>query len=137
MLYKIILILLFIMGIYNYSMAENVALRWEAPVTNVDNTPLMDLDGFKIYYGTASGVYNTNIDVGMVVCTVVTGLTVGITYFFAATAYDVLMNESSYSNEVSKLIATNDVGVCISYSHGKQNFRQENKGISGGFGGGW
>lgn len=125
------------MGIYKQSMAESVSLRWDAPTTNVDNTPLTDLGGFKLYYGTATGVYDINIDVGTVVCTVIAGLTAGITYYFAATAYDILMNESGYSNEVNKLIATGDESICISYTHGKSS-KQQNKGMSGSnMGGGW
>ena len=94
--------------------AESVSLRWDAPTTNADSTPLTDLAGFKIYQGTASGVYGTSVDVGNIRCYIVTGLTVGITYYFAATAYNISANESDFSNEVSKLIASGDVGNCDS-----------------------
>src|SRR3972149_9643507 len=85
--------------------AESVSLRWDAPTTNTDGTPLTDLAGYNIYQGTETGVYGSSVDVGYTLCYVVTGLTAGLTYYFAATAYDVSANESNYSNERSKLIA--------------------------------
>lgn len=100
--------------------AESVSLNWDVPTTNTDYTPLTDLAGFKIYQGTATGVYGAPVDVGNVLCYIVTGLTVGITYYFAATAYDIAANESDYSNEVSKLIASGDSGVC-----GGVNYRSQ------------
>lgn len=79
-------------------------LTWTMPTTNVDNTPLTDLAGVKLYYGVASGTYTTVIDVALVTTYAVTNLTVGTTYYFVATAYDAMGNESSYSNEVFKTI---------------------------------
>jgi hypothetical protein len=58
-----------------------------------------DLLGYRLYYGTQSGVYDHIIDVGNVVTYTVTGLELGRTYFFAVTAYN--GDESGYSNEVS------------------------------------
>ena len=37
-----------------------------APSINEDGTPLTDLAGYKIYYGTASGNYTNNVDAGNV-----------------------------------------------------------------------
>jgi uncharacterized protein YjdB len=81
----------------------DATLAWNAPTTHVDGTPLTDLAGYKIYYGTASGSYTTVIDVGNVTTSVVGNLTSG-TYYFAVTAYDVYGSESGYSNEGSKVI---------------------------------
>lgn len=92
--------------------AESVSLSWDAPTTNADGTPLTDLAGYRVYYGTATGVYGTVIDVGNISCYVVSGLTVGLTYYFAATAYDTGANESDFSNEVSKAITTGMAGAC-------------------------
>ncbi len=77
-------------------------LTWNAPATNTDGTPLTDLSGYKIYYGTASGNYSQTIDVGGITSSTVSNLTDGTTYYFAVTAYDTSGNESAYSNEVSK-----------------------------------
>jgi fibronectin type 3 domain-containing protein len=80
-------------------------LTWDAPTTNTDETPLTDLDGYKVYYGTSSGSYTTSINVGNVTTYTVTGLSSGTTYYFAVTAYDLSANESDYSNEVNKTIS--------------------------------
>ena len=64
------------------------------------------LAGYKIYYGTASKKYTLDVDqkMGTMVDGHVEGsvgnLTVGTTYYFAATAYDVYGYESDYSTEV-------------------------------------
>jgi hypothetical protein len=66
------------------------------------------LAGYKVYYGTAAGVYGTPKDVPLASVSDptapiydLTGLTVGTTYYVAATAYDSSGNESTKSNEVS------------------------------------
>ncbi len=65
-----------------------------------------NLAGYKIHYGTASTTYTTTLDVGLPalvngrVPATVTGLTEGVTYYFAATAYDTTGMESGYSEEV-------------------------------------
>ncbi len=87
------------------SFAGNITLSWNAPVTNTDGTPLNNLAGYKIYYGTASHSYSQNINAGNVTTYTVTNLTDGITYYFAVTAYDTANNESGYSNEVSKTLS--------------------------------
>lgn len=67
-----------------------------------------NLAGYRVYYGTSSGNYvqafGQGIDVGNVLAYTVTGLTSGVTYYFAVTAYDTSGNESTYSSEVSKTI---------------------------------
>ena len=131
---KIILLFLLILLLAKISHAESIALNWDAPTTNVDSTPLMDLGGFKVYWGTETGVYTNNMDVGNILCYVVSGLTVGFTYYFAATAYDTLMNESSYSNEVNKLIASGDIGNC---ALGNIHFNWKGRTKQGGFNGGF
>jgi hypothetical protein len=70
-----------------------VDLAWDA------NTE-PDLDGYKIYYGLASGNYGTPVDVGNVEQHTLTGLEEGKTYFLAATAYDLDGNESAFSDEL-------------------------------------
>jgi hypothetical protein len=75
------------------SMAQ-VKLAWD-PNTEPD------LAGYQVYYGTASGNYGYSIDVGNVATYTLMGLTQGVTYYIAVTAYDSADNESAYSNEVS------------------------------------
>lgn len=92
----------------NIVIAASTVLSWTAPTTNADNTPLTDLGGFNIYYGTAPGNYSQNIDVGNVTTYQVDNLTMGVTYYFVTTAYDTSGNESGYSNEISKTIPVPD-----------------------------
>ena len=80
-----------------------VTLRWVAPTTNADGTPLTDLGGFKVYYGTASRSYTHVIDTGNVTSYSINSLSPG-TYYFAVTSYDLSGIESAYSNELSKTI---------------------------------
>ena len=82
--------------------AGSISLSWYAPSTNEDGTPLTDLAGYRIYYGTVSGNYTHMIDAGNVRTYTVPNLTDGRTYYFVATAYNSALFESSYSNEVSK-----------------------------------
>lgn len=68
-----------------------------------------DLAGYKLYYGTSSGVYTTVIDVGLTATPstpsyTVYNLTKGVTYYFNVTAYDTSNNESAFGTEVSKFI---------------------------------
>jgi hypothetical protein len=55
-----------------------------------------------VYVGQASGVYGPPVRVGNVTSYVVNNLSLGITYYFAVTAYDTNNNESLRSVEVSK-----------------------------------
>ncbi len=85
--------------------SASATLSWDAPTTNTDGSPLADLAGYKLYYGTSSGSYSQTINVGTTSSYTVTGL-LGGTYYFAVTAYDSEGNESAYSNEVSKAFTT-------------------------------
>jgi hypothetical protein len=60
-----------------------------------------DVAGYQIYYGTSSRNYRYSVDVGNVTTYTIQGLTQGVTYYIALTAYDSADNESDFSNEVS------------------------------------
>jgi hypothetical protein len=81
----------------------SATLAWNAPTTNTDGTPLTDLAGHKIYFGTSSGSYTTIMDVGNVTTYTINNLSSG-TYYFTVTSYDSSGIESSYAGEVSKTI---------------------------------
>jgi hypothetical protein len=68
-------------------------------------SPVADptLSGYKIYVGTASGLYTQTITVGNLTSYTVGSLAMGTTYYFAVTAYN-SAGESTPSNEVSKSI---------------------------------
>jgi hypothetical protein len=76
--------------------AGDVTLAW-------DPNSEGNLAGYKIYYGTAPGVYGTPITIGTQATYTVTGLPAG-TYYFAVTAYNTEGLESGYSNEVSTAV---------------------------------
>lgn len=79
---------------YTLALLFATTLAWDA------NTE-PELAGYRIYYGTAPRTYGAPIDVGNVTTYKVQGLTRGQRYYFAATAYDAVGNESGFSNEVS------------------------------------
>jgi hypothetical protein len=84
--------------------AGQATLIWDPPNKNADGTPLNDLAGYKVYYGTSSGTYTKVIDIKKVTTYTINNLADGFTYYFAVTTYDESKNESRYSNEVSKKV---------------------------------
>ena len=74
--------------------AAQVTVAWDA---NADPA----VTGYRVHYGTAPGNYTSHIDVGNATSCVISGLAEGITYYFAATAYDGSGHESDYSAAVS------------------------------------
>ena len=81
--------------------AGTIKLAWDAPTTNSDGSPLTDLAGYYVYYGTASGVYGSPVDAKNVTTYTLTGLTPGQTYYITVTAYDTSGNESDKPTPVS------------------------------------
>ena len=77
---------------FDHLTAGTVSLSW-----NPSADP--NVVGYDVYYGTASQVYTTNIDVGQVTNTLINGLADGTTYYFAAVSYDAAGDESIFSNE--------------------------------------
>ncbi len=71
-----------------------VGIRWNA-------NPESSLAGYKLYFGTAPGIYESVQDVGNVTEHYVTNLQPGITYYFPSTADDLGGNESGPSSEIS------------------------------------
>lgn len=55
-----------------------------------------DLAGYKVYYGTQSGIYDFVVDVGNVTHFTVNDLERDTRYYFAVTAYDSSWNESDF-----------------------------------------
>ena len=81
----------------------SVSLSWNAPTKNEDGTPLTDLSGYKIFYGTSSHMYENQIDVGNATSVNISNLAPG-TYYFALVAYDESGNESAPSSEIWRYI---------------------------------
>lgn len=89
--------------------AGSVMLAWDQTTLNEDESPCMDLAGYRLYHGLSSGVYDTPMTVGLVTQASMSGLDDGVTHYFAATAFDTAGNESSlFSNEVSVALPPGD-----------------------------
>jgi hypothetical protein len=84
----------------------SATLAWTPPTTNDNTTPLTDLAGFKVHYGTSPGLHTRTIDVPNAAATTytVTGLPLGATYYFVVTAYNTSGVESVPSNEANKTL---------------------------------
>src|SRR5947199_316258 len=80
--------------------AAQVQLTWDAPL-QADGTPVPNLAGYKLYYGSQSGQYPMMIPVGLTTTFTVTNLSAGQTYYFAVKDYDSTGTESTFSNEIS------------------------------------
>jgi hypothetical protein len=83
----------------------NVTLNWQPPTQNTDGTPLTNLAGYDIHYGTASGKYTqtVTIDNPGIATYVVGNLSPG-TYYFSVTAVNSQGTESPLSSEVSTTV---------------------------------
>jgi PKD repeat protein len=77
--------------------AGSLSLAWDP---NTED----DLAGYKVHIGISSQTFSQIIDVGHVTAFTVTDLLEGETYFSTVTAYDIFVNESDFSNEVSTTI---------------------------------
>jgi len=73
---------------------------------NLNQEP--DLAGYRVYYGTSSREYINSVDVGNTTAYRMSGLLDGVTYYIALTAYDMVGNESDFSQEVSGVGVTDE-----------------------------
>lgn len=72
------------------------------PITLAWNqNPEPDIAGYELNYGTTSGSYNTTVNSGVNTSVSVSGLSEGVTYFFAVIAYNSAGMRSQPSSEVS------------------------------------
>jgi len=88
-------------AVFLLSFACSVQAVYSAQVTlawNANTDP--NIAGYKIYYGTSSRNYDVSLDVGNFTSCTIADMEEGETYYFAATAYDIQGNESSFSEEV-------------------------------------
>jgi hypothetical protein len=83
----------------------STTLSWTPPTQNEDGSALMDLAGYKIYWGTTPGQYTHSVKIenaGMS-SYVVENLTPG-TYEFAAKSFNEAGVESAYSNPATRVL---------------------------------
>lgn len=84
---------------------SSVTLNWIPPTQNDDNSPLMDLYAYKIYYGLAEGSYPNQVwvDNAGVTSYVVDNLSPN-TYYFVTTSINSSGIESDFSNVTIKTV---------------------------------
>ncbi|MGA2247651.1 MAG: fibronectin type III domain-containing protein [Verrucomicrobiota bacterium] len=90
-------ILVFLPAAIEKAHADCLILDWNASTS-------MNVAGYNVYYGTNSGNYLYKIDAGNAMSVTVSNLSYGVTYYFAATAYDANGDESPFSPEVSFIV---------------------------------
>lgn len=83
----------------------SATVRWTPPTTNEDGSPLTDLRGFRVYYGTIATNLDTVLDLPNpgLASAVIENLSPA-TWYFAVKAYNTVNAESSFSNVASKTI---------------------------------
>jgi hypothetical protein len=89
------------------ALGPNVAtLHWEMPTENTNGTPLGDLQGYTIVYGSSPEAMNRWVQISDIGTTsyVVSGLDSG-TWYFAILSYTASGVNSALSNVVSKTIS--------------------------------
>lgn len=86
--------------------AGSAVVSWVAPTANTNGTPLTDLAGFRVYYGTSSTSLSQNRTISDVTArnTTITGLSPG-TWYFAVRTLNARSIESADSNIASQTVA--------------------------------
>jgi hypothetical protein len=83
----------------------SVTLSWNPPTQNTDGTPLSNLAGYRVYWGTSQGNYTNSVTINNpgLSSYVVEQLTPA-TWFFTLTAVNSVGAESAYSNVATKQV---------------------------------
>jgi hypothetical protein len=95
----------FTLTVQTVATTGSATLSWVPPTLNVNGSPLTNLAGYRIYWGTSQGTYpsSVTIDNPAVSAYVVQPLTPG-QWFFVVTARSATGSESAFSNVASKTI---------------------------------
>jgi hypothetical protein len=84
--------------------AGTATLTWSKPTQNEDGSPLTDLAGYRIYYGTSSNLdRQLEIGNGSITTTSIEGLAAG-TWYFAMTSVNSSGEESERTQRVSVIL---------------------------------
>jgi hypothetical protein len=81
------------------NLGSSVVLTWNADSATSDSGT--NATGYRLHWGSASGVYTQTQDAGNNLTATVSSLTSGTTYYFVVTAYNSAGVDSSPSNEIS------------------------------------
>ena len=83
----------------------SATLSWTAPTQNEDGSQLVDLAGYKLYWGTTSGSYPNSVTINNATVTtyLVENLAPG-TYEFVATSFNTSGVESRFSGTATKVV---------------------------------
>ena len=103
--FKFILFLFILCTLYlvpTITNAAQVTVIWDASVESVA--------GYRVHYGTTRGDYDYSVNVGNSKSCTISGLLEGVTYYFAATAYNDI-DESDYSDEIGYTIPSGSTTV--------------------------
>ncbi len=89
----------------NQTGTRSTTLSWTAPTENASGSQITDLAGYKLYWGTGSGVYPNSVTINnpSISTYVVDNLAPG-RYEFVATSFNSSGEESGYSNPAWKEI---------------------------------
>jgi len=83
----------------------SATLTWTPPTTNTDGTPLTNLAGYRVRWGTAAGNYPNTVTLNNPgLATYVVGNLAPGTYYFVVTALNSSGVESAFSNMASKAV---------------------------------
>lgn len=92
-----VLALTAVLGVFSANaQAGQVSLAWDG---------VAGATGYRLYYGTASGSYSSNVDAKTATSYTVPNLTDGTKYFFAVQAYN-STTTSGYSNETNTVVGS-------------------------------
>ena len=85
--------------------AGSTTLSWTPPTQNDDGSPLNNLAGYKLYWGTSQGGYSNSVTIeNPGIATYVVSQLTPARWYFVVTAYSATGAESGYSNAFSKTI---------------------------------
>ena len=79
-------------------------VSWHPPTENEDGSTLMDLAGYRIYYGNSPGNYDNTITINIGLSSYLVESLGASDWYFAMTAFNSLGIESVYSEEVYKAV---------------------------------
>jgi hypothetical protein len=85
---------------------RTATLNWTPPTQNMDGSPITNLAGYKVMYGSSPGQYSQalSVPVATVTSVAIEALEAGRTWYFTVKAVNTSGVESDFSNEVSKLL---------------------------------